>query len=239
MQNSNIYVIIPAAGLGERMGAGVNKVFLELAGEPVIKRTLDVFQALPEITAIQLVGRKQELEWLNEKVAEWQIGKALPPVAGGKTRQDSVHRGLQALLPITQQGHDHELVLVHDAARCLVTPDIVRRCIAHTRMKGSCVAAMPVKDTIKRVAENGLIFETLDRAELWQIQTPQAFCYKDLFHAYQKAAAVGLVATDDASVLEAEGGRVAVVEGSYENIKITTAEDLVLAEVYLRNRSET
>lgn len=236
MHNEKIYVIIPAAGLGERMGAGVNKVFLELEGEPVIKRTLDVFQALTEITAIQLVGRKQELDWLNTRIAEWQIDKALPAVAGGKTRQDSVLKGLRALSAGVES--NHALVLVHDAARCLVTPDIIRRCIAQTRVKGSCVAAMPVKDTIKRVAENGLIFETLDRAELWQIQTPQSFRFKELYHAYQRAAEVGLLATDDASVLEAMGGKVSVVEGSYENIKLTTAEDLSLAEIYLKNRSK-
>ncbi len=252
--NQKIYVVIPAAGMGARMGAGKNKVFLELAGEAILKRTLDAFQALPEITAIQVVGRADELADLASFLDAWQISKALPPVAGGETRQASVLNGLLALHALVRDtvtisappgapapdpaATDDPLVLIHDAARCLVSPEIIRECIRYTREQGACVAAIPVKDTIKRVDASGQIHETLDRSELWQIQTPQSFRFSEILAAYQSALSRGISVTDDAAVMEAAGGAVSVVEGSHENIKITTAEDLTFAEVFLRNRRE-
>lgn len=260
--NQKIYVVIPAAGMGARMGAGKNKVFLELAGEPILKRTLDAFQALPEITAIQVVGRAEELIDLESFLAEWQITKAQPPVAGGETRQASVLNGLLALQELLNDSGagavsasssalapdpapdtatastEDPLVLIHDAARCLVSPEIIRECIRYTREQGACVAAIPVKDTIKRVDASGQIHETLDRSALWQIQTPQSFRFSEILAAYQSALSRGISVTDDAAVMEAAGGAVSVVEGSHENIKITTAEDLTFAEVFLRNRRE-
>ncbi len=229
------YVIIPAAGMGTRMDAGVNKVHLELAGRSLLQRTLLVFEAMEEISAIQLVVREEELNELKHNLKAWGISKAANPVVGGSSRQASVHQGLKALSAFVVD--EEAVVLVHDAARCLVTPEIVRRCLEHLLSVGPCVAAVPVKDTIKSVDAELAVTKTLDRSLLWQVQTPQAFSLKALRKAYDEAELCGLEGTDDASLFEARGGLVHVVMGSYENIKITTPEDLALAELYLKRRS--
>ncbi len=240
---SKVFVVIPAAGMGERMGAGVNKVLLELDGQVILQRTLSIFEDLPEVAAIQVVCRAEERDWINAQQINWGISKALSACVGGETRQESVFNGLKVLAGMQdfslEEDGEHPIVLIHDAARCLVTADIIRRCINHVEAVGSCVAAVPVKDTIKRVSADGIVHETLVRDELWQIQTPQAFRFASIINAYQSAEKNGLLATDDASVMEALGEDVAVVEGSYQNIKLTTAEDLVIAQAYLQSRQQS
>lgn len=233
-----VWVVVPAAGLGERMGAGVNKVHLELGGMSLLQRCLRIFQNLPEVDLILPVCRSAELGELGARLKGWDLSKVLPPVAGGETRRDSVMAGLEAFAA-RRPGREEPLVLIHDAARCLVEEAVIRRCIAGALRAGACVAGVPVKDTVKRVGAGDAILETPPREALRQIQTPQAFRFDRLLAAYRAACLADLPVTDDASVMEAAGARVFVVEGSYRNIKLTTAEDLAVAESYLRAEEET
>lgn len=224
-----VTAIVLAAGSGRRMNSAVHKQYLELAGKPVIYYALKAFGE-SGVTDIVLVTGRGETEYCRHGIVEKYGLRGISSIAeGGKERYHSVYEGLKAAA-----GSDY--VLIHDGARPLVTPDLIRRCIEEVRHCQACVAAMPVKDTIKIVGEDGFAKGTPDRKLLWQMQTPQAFLYPLILDAYEKVLSEGAEGiTDDAMVLERAAGRqVKIIEGSYRNIKITTPEDLLIAEAYLR-----
>jgi 2-C-methyl-D-erythritol 4-phosphate cytidylyltransferase len=207
---------------------GRKKVFLELGGEPILRRSLEPFLGLPEVEAVAVALPAEEVgsppEWLPGLDPRIRI------VPGGATRLHSVLQALEALPP------ELELVLVHDAARPLVTPEIIRRCLEGVGPGVGAVAGWPVVDTLKRVDRERFVVETPDRSDLWRAQTPQAFPMSELLEAYRQAAARGMEATDDAGVFTAFGGRVRMVEGSPWNLKVTHPGDLPVAERLLEVR---
>lgn len=224
------FALIPAAGMGKRMGASVNKQYLQLAGMPIVARTLSLFENSPFIDGIYLVIPAEEIPYCREHVVEaFGFRKVLEIVPGGKERQNSVMNGLRAL-----EGHarEEDVVLIHDGVRPFITPELLRESIDAARAAEGALVAVPAKDTIKTVRD-GIVTGTPDREGLWQAQTPQAFRFGIIYGAHRAAEEEGFLGTDDASLVERRGGKVRVVRGDYRNIKITTPEDLVLAEAFL------
>ncbi|MBE5395152.1 2-C-methyl-D-erythritol 4-phosphate cytidylyltransferase [Brevibacillus borstelensis] len=221
-------VVIVAAGSGKRMGAERNKLWLPLGGEPILTRTVRLFTSHPEIGEIVLVVSVQD----HEEVLEWkrQEKLKLTVVLGGAERQDSVRNGLAAL------SSDCSYVLVHDAARPFVTREQISEMIRQVRRDRASIMAVPVKDTIKVVGADGVVQSTPARESLWAVQTPQAFLVSLLREAHEAALQAGKTGTDDAMLVEWLGHTVSVVRGSYENIKITTPDDLWFGEEILRRR---
>ena len=216
--------------MGKRMGASINKQYLQLGGLPIVARTISAFERSPLIDAIYLVIPADEISYCREHVVEaCGFRKVAEIVAGGKERQDSVLNGLNAMKSCTSPD---DVVLIHDGVRPLLSEEMLRMSIAAARNGDGALTAVPVKDTIK-VVRNGIVITTPDRETLWLAQTPQSFRYSVIHAAHLSAQADGIVATDDASLVERSGGRVGIVTGSYRNIKITTQEDLVLAEAFL------
>ncbi len=229
--------IVLAAGQGKRMQSAVAKQFLLLNNEPVVCHSLRAFEE-SEVEVIILVTGADEIEYCRKEIVEkYGFSKVAHIVAGGKERYHSVYEGLRALSGLLEE---EGIVLIHDGARPLVTQEIISRTIEAAKEHGACVAAMPVKDTIKVVDAEGFAAMTPDRNTLWQMQTPQTFSYGLVYGAYEKLLSDvtyqrGI--TDDAMVVESMcGGRVKLVEGSYENIKVTTPEDMIVAESFLKKR---
>ncbi len=224
--------IIPVAGRGRRLAADMPKQLLDLAGKPVIYRTLEQILQVPQINTGVVVAAPDDIDQMYDLLAQLPgFTQRFRVVAGGSERQDSVYNGLQALVP------DTIMVVVHDGVRPLVTPEILRHSIAVAAREGGCVSAVPVKDTIKKVSENRII-ETVPRENLWQIQTPQAFRYEILLEAHLKAREAEYYGTDEASLVEWSGHPVAVIEGSHRNIKITTPEDLTIARALFEEQKD-
>lgn len=226
----HITALIPAAGQGTRMGSTINKQLMLLGGKPLLIRTLEIFQHCDPVDNIVLVAAAGEEENLRQLSGKYRITKVTDVVTGGQERQDSVARGLEALPPET------DLVAVHDGARPLLLFNNLLEVLGAAEKTGAAVLAMPVKDTLKVVNERGRVLETPDRSTLWAVQTPQVFRRDIIKAAYEKANGEGYTGTDDASLVERWGFPVQVVRGSYENIKITTPDDLELAELLLRRR---
>ncbi|WP_139492819.1 bifunctional 2-C-methyl-D-erythritol 4-phosphate cytidylyltransferase/2-C-methyl-D-erythritol 2,4-cyclodiphosphate synthase [Brevibacillus dissolubilis] len=226
--NVDTGVVIVAAGSGKRMGAGYNKIWLTLEDKPILEHTVQVFADHPEIGEVVLVISEQDLPDIEEwaSTVPYDVKLAL----GGAERQDSVRSGLAALSPSC------EYVLIHDAARPFITPAQISETIEKVREADAIIVAVPVKDTIKVVNPEGVVEATPRRESLWAVQTPQAFRLSLVIEAHARAMAAGLLGTDDASLVEWMGYPVTVVMGSYENIKITTPEDLVFGEEILRKR---
>jgi 2-C-methyl-D-erythritol 4-phosphate cytidylyltransferase len=229
----SVVALLLAAGRGERLGHELPKAFVPLAGRPLLLHALEALAAAPEVEAVIPVVAAAELPRLQVLLAEWgPQPKLAAGVAGGAERQDSVRAGMQAL---PQQA---SLVAVHDAARALLRPAAVSRVVAAARRSGAAILAVPVRDTIKRVAA-GRILATPARAECWAAQTPQVFRTEILREALAKAAAERYLGTDDAELVERLGVPVEVVEGDADNLKLTHPEDLVMAERWLsRPRGE-
>lgn len=222
--------IIPAAGSGSRFGGQIPKQFIEIAGAPIIIHTLRRFDECEEIGAIILALRREEIEGFERTLGGYEIRKTVRLVAGGAERSDSILNALEAA-----KDFQPEIVVVHDAVRPFVTPERISAVIAKAREIGAAILAQPTTDTIKEV-EDGLIRRTLDRRFIWRAQTPQAFRYDLLMRANEDARAANLpaaMATDDSFLVERLGAPVAIVEGMANNIKITTPEDLILAEKLL------
>ena len=222
-------VIIVAAGRGTRMGTQESKQYLRLSDKPILVHTLELFDRLGFVDEIALVVGEDDIERCRKWSGEYGLGKVTAVLGGGSERQHSVARGLQALRS--------EWVMVHDGVRPLVTETAVANCCRVALEKGAAGLAVPVKDTIKQVDVSGTIVSTPDRRSLWAIQTPQAFRRVMLLEAHERAAAEGFLGTDDAMVMERMGVPVAVAEGDYTNIKITTPDDLPYAEFLLGQRS--
>ena len=226
----HIVAIIPAAGVGRRMGGVVEKQFLQLRGIPILAHTLKVFDQSPEVDGIVLVVAPQQRQILDaEVIGPHPCGKLLGIIDGGPERQDSVANGLGAIPP------ECDLVVVHDGVRPLVSVELLALVLEAARRHGAAIAAVPASDTVKQ-AEDQKVVATLERETIWLAQTPQAFHVNLLRRAYEKAASDCIVFTDDAALVERIGVSVHLVRSSAENIKVTTPSDLVVAEAILAQR---
>jgi 2-C-methyl-D-erythritol 4-phosphate cytidylyltransferase len=225
--------VVPAAGQGRRMGQKTPKQFLTLGGLPLLVHSLRVLEASEAVTAIVLAVPKAEMDYCRrEIVSAYKFKKVQAVVEGGEERQDSVGLGLDAV------GAEADIVLVHDAVRPFLTTDMVARVIAAADRHGAAIVAIPMRDTVKRVGADGLIDETVDRKPLWSAQTPQAARRALLQEAHRKARQDGFRGTDEAQLIERLGHRVAIVEGSTDNIKVTRPEDLAMGESILASRQK-
>jgi 2-C-methyl-D-erythritol 4-phosphate cytidylyltransferase len=236
-----VSVILPAAGLGTRMTPGhtshaAPKQFLELAGTPILIRTLRAFAAIPEVTELIVAVRATEMERLTAHIFEHGFTEKVRVVEGGDSRQESVWNALQAL-----ESDADDVVLVHDAVRPLIEPAVIRRVIEAVEKHGAAIVGLPAVDTIKQVertADGAIVTATIPREYIVQAQTPQGFRYGLLRKAFAEADADGFIGTDEASIAERAGMQVYVVPGSAANLKITQPGDLELAEFYLSQRGE-
>ncbi len=224
-----IMAVVPAAGIGKRLGAQTNKPFACINNKPLILWSLETLEGMSEIHEIIPVLKKADITPAADLFKRHNITKVRKIASGGKERQDSVYRGLQLIDDRTC------LVMIHDGVRPLIEERIVRKALRELKHCDGVVVGVPVKDTIKKT--NGdVVTETLNRNALWAIQTPQIFTYMSLHRAYEKAMQDDYYATDDAALVEQYGGTVRVVKGSYANIKITVPEDISIAELLLSKR---
>lgn len=222
------YGIIVAAGKSERMGPNVDKAFLTLGSKPVLAFSLLAFEKCTDIDGVVLVVRKDRLEGARGLVRMFGCAKVKRIVAGGATRQASVLAGL------AQVGDDVQVVAVHDGARPCITPDFVSEVVKSAKTHGSGVAAVKITDTIKQVDKGILVAHTVDRTKLWAVQTPQAFRVSILKKALEHATRKRQVVTDEACAVELIGEDVRLVPATIPNVKITTANDLIVAANLLR-----
>ena len=230
-----VFVILPAAGLGTRMAGPQPKQFLALNGLPILIHSLRAFAAVPRVTAIYVAVRSTEIERVEAQVAEYGLAGRVRVVEGGDNRQESVSHALAAL-----SAQPDDVVLVHDAVRPLIDAATIDRTIDAVLEFGAAIVGLPAVDTIKQVertAHGALVTSTIPREFIVLAQTPQGFRYGLLQKAFAEAQADGFVGTDEASVVERAGLPVAVVHGSQVNLKITQPGDLELAEFYLRQRA--
>ena len=231
-----IGAVILAGGRGSRMHSDVQKQYMLLNGRPLIAYALEAFENSCADDLVLVTGAGEADFVQTQILSKLKLKKLRAVVTGGKERYHSVYEGLKAL-------KNCDYVLIHDGARPLVTEDIIGRSAKAAVQDGACVVGMPVKDTIKVSGPDNFAVSTPDRSSLWQIQTPQAFSYPLIRQAYDclmEDPALQKGITDDAMVVERFGGaRVRLVEGSYENLKVTTPEDLILAEALLQRRSKT
>ncbi len=233
-----VAAIVLAAGRGSRMNSDIHKQYLDLGGKPVLFYSLETFEK-SFVDEIVLVTGADEIDYCRSKIVEkYGFSKVKKIIAGGRERYHSVWNGLQAIDPC-------DIVMIHDGARPFVDEGILDRCLADVRAHKACVVGMPVKDTIKLADDAGFSRETLPRHLLWMIQTPQVFSYDLVLRAFrtfmdreEALLSEGLQITDDAMVVEHfTSTPVKLTEGSYENIKITTPEDLPHAEMILKTRA--
>jgi 2-C-methyl-D-erythritol 4-phosphate cytidylyltransferase / 2-C-methyl-D-erythritol 2,4-cyclodiphosphate synthase len=220
-----VAAVIVAAGRGERAGANIPKQYRPIAGEPIIRATLRAFVAHPRIDFVQPVINPNDAEAYADAIAG--LKDLLAPVAGGATRQASVRAGLEALT-----GRNPALVLIHDAARPFVSPALIDRAIDAGRRSGAAVPGIALADTVKSIDDSATVIETLDRSRLRMVQTPQAFAFGPIVEAHRRAAAAQRDSfTDDAALAEWSGQRVSVFEGEADNLKVTTKDDFIRAEM--------
>ena len=219
-------VIVVAAGSSTRM-KGVNKQLLSIGGIPVNVRTLQCFEKSPYASKIILVVREEDILSMQHLVSEYEINKVTDIVAGGKDRHDSVLNGISRL------AKDEDKVMIHDGARPLVTDFIIGNVALELETNDAVICGIKIVDTVKRTDENGVVTETVDRNGLYAVQTPQGICVSRYFEACEKLDDASLF-TDDAGIFEAASIPVKMVMGSPRNIKITTPEDVPLAEIYLK-----
>ena len=221
-------VIIPAAGAGERMGGTVSKQFLGLHGKPIIIHTLERFEACEAVNEIVIAVQKSSRDQIEFLIREFHLTKVTNIIEGGRRRQDSVSNALSHIDP------GAEFVIVHDAVRPFVQQKMILESIEKARMHGAAVVAVRVKDTVKIGNHEGRFERTLDRSVLWAAQTPQTFAKQLLIDAYANADREQIEATDDASLVELLNVQPAIVVGSFDNIKITTPDDLDFANILAR-----
>lgn len=213
-------VVIVAAGTGSRMNMGINKQFIKLEGKEIIAYTIEKFYNNSNIEDIVVVVKEDESDFFKKEILDKYNFKNIKIAYGGKERQDSVYNGLKLL---DKKCH---FVLIHDGARPFVSDKIIDNCIEEAKNHKAVVVGVPVKDTIKVIDKDKYIVDTPNRSVLWAVQTPQTFDYNILIDAYKDAFKNGFYGTDDAMLVERIGYKVKMVEGSYNNIKITTQEDL-------------
>jgi len=223
-------VVLPAAGSGKRMGAGQNKLFLKLRSIPILIHTLRVFEQDSTCTEIWLAIKPEERETIKHMLEEFNITKVKGMPNGGAERQHSVNACVQASVGAN-------LILVHDAARPFIDPKVIKELTKRASETGAAIAGVKVKDTMKKV-HNGIIEETIDRDQLWMIQTPQAFRYDILANAQKQAEQDQFLGTDESMLVERLGLPVHIVESTYDNVKMTTQEDLLIGEAILQKREQ-
>lgn len=223
-----VSAVIVAAGKGKRMGTSLNKVFLKINSKPIIYYTLKVFDNLNCINEIIIVISKDDFDYFNnEIIRKYEFNKKIMIVEGGEERQYSVFNGLKAV------NNECNIVLIHDGARPFIDYDTVILGIEKAKKYKAVGIAVPVKDTIKVVDKDNMVVSTPDRKCLMAIQTPQIFDYKLIYNAHIEAKRDKFIGTDDSILVERLGYKVKLVEGKYKNIKITTPEDLIIAETLL------
>jgi len=226
MKNKVIAIVL-AGGKGKRMGASVSKQYLLIEDKPVLYYSLKAFEA-SNVDEIVIVAEKGTTEFCRTNIVEkFNIRKVSSIIEGGAERYNSVHNGLKAITNADKESY----VLIHDGARALISVEVINKTIEEIKNKKAVVVGVPVKDTIKVVDENGLVVDTPKRELLWQIQTPQGFLYEEILAAYNKVISDNVQGiTDDSMVMEYSHIRnVSVIMGEYENIKITTPDDLIYA----------
>ena len=225
---SRVTAVLPAGGRGVRMGSGVPKQFLSLGGIPLLIHALRVFEATDCITEVIVVVPEPDRDHCRQEVlAPFHLKKVSKVISGGPRRQDSVYNGLRAADPAA------EIILVHDAVRPFVTVELVNEVVDAAKEFGAAIAAIPMRDTVKRVTKDRMIEGTLDRENLWLAQTPQAFQRTILENAHHQGQAVEHEATDDAFLVEQLPHPVVIVTGTTDNLKITRPEDLLMGEAIL------
>ncbi|AUC62097.1 2-C-methyl-D-erythritol 4-phosphate cytidylyltransferase IspD [Cyanobacterium sp. HL-69] len=224
-----MFLLIPAAGVGKRMGAKGNKLLLKLENKPLLAWTLINAEKSQEIEWIGIMGQPYDFEEFTQIIEQLSLTKPVTLIKGGDTRQQSVYNGLQALPSHAQK------VLIHDGARCLATPKLFDRCAKALDNCQGLIAAIPVKDTIKIVDENKTVIDSPNRDYLWAAQTPQGFDVKLLKQCHNQGLELGWEVTDDAALLERCGYSVQIVEGEETNLKVTTPMDLTIAEFILNH----
>lgn len=222
-------VVIVAAGTGSRMKKDINKQFIKLKNKEIVAHTIEKFYNSENIDDIVVVIREDEEEYFNKNIKEKYGFTNIKVAHGGNERQDSVFNGIKMLKK------ECDVVLIHDGARPFVTDDIIKRSINKANEHNAIVVGVKVKDTIKVVSDNGNIVDTPNRSYLWAVQTPQVFKYDIITKAYEDACNNNYYGTDDAMLVERIGYNVKMIEGSYNNIKITTQEDLEFGEQILKN----
>jgi 2-C-methyl-D-erythritol 4-phosphate cytidylyltransferase len=224
-----VSAIIVAGGSGRRMGADIRKQYLEIGGSPIISRTILAIDACPAIKNIYLVIPEEDHLFCQESIlSSIHVRSFIKLVSGGKIRQESVHNGLSAI-----DTHDG-IVLIHDGVRPFIAVDQINNCIKGAERFGACILGVPVSDTLKHTDAQGDIAKTVDRNFMWLAQTPQAFQYQLIKKAHDYAVLNGFQGTDDASLVEQVGERVRMIPGSVFNIKITTPEDFLIAQAWVR-----
>ena len=233
MKNKNSVAIILSAGVGSRMNSDIPKQYIELMGKPIIYYTIKAFEE-SNVDGIVLVCANEYIDYCkNDIVKKYGFKKVIDIVEGGSERYTSVYKGLKVC--------DADIVLVHDGARACISVDVINKNIEEAYTKGAVVTGVKSKDTIKVSDDNGIIVNTTNRANTWIVQTPQTFTMDVLVKAYERMmndTNRGSI-TDDSMVMENYGNiPVQMIEGSYENIKITTPEDLIIAEKFLKSKIE-
>lgn len=224
-----VVALIPAAGQGKRMGTGRPKAFISLGALPILAHTLQKFEACPQVDeVIPLVPPGEGVAWTQEIVSRGGLKKISQIVPGGAERQESVYVGLKAVR------EKPEAVIIHDGVRPFISPDLIHRALSEVRRFQAVAVALPASETIKQVARENMVLRTLDRRQLWMVQTPQSFDYKLILRAHEEARRDGFVGTDDASLVERLEIPVRIIEGSRFNFKITSPEDLLFAEALLK-----
>lgn len=219
--------LITAGGKGQRMQSPTAKQFLLLAGVPILARTIGVFEACPVIDEILVIVPQEDMALVQTEIVErFEFKKVLKVVRGGRMRQQSVWNGLRAIKS------DCSWVVVHDGVRPLINPRWIEAGLVQARETGAAIVAVPARDTVKRLTPEGKL-QTLQREEIWLAQTPQIFEFSLLRQAHRKAYQEKISGTDDASLVERLGHEVSLVPGDYGNIKITTPEDLTIAEALI------
>lgn len=225
----NISAIVLAAGKGRRMGKEINKQYLLLNNNPILSYTIEAFENNNEIDEIVIVAAKDEIEYcVKNIVGKYNFKKVSKVVEGGEERKDSVLKGLEAL-------EDCEIVLIHDGARPFVTNKIINEGIENAKKYGACTCGVTPKDTIKVKGNNGFAKETPNREELFLVQTPQCFKYSLIREAHERLIDDKITITDDTMVAELAGHKVYLYQGDYNNIKITTPEDMNIGHSILKN----
>lgn len=223
-----IDAVIVAGGKGTRMGYGKNKILMPILGKEIILYTLKAFSDNPRIDKICLVTGEEDVAVCRDLVVAHGLFKVKKTVAGGRTRQESVYRGLL--------NTDADYVCIHDGARALISQDLIMRTLDDAIKYGASAPGIKCKDTLKTVSDDGFIVKTVDREKTVLIQTPQIFKKDEILSFHKRAVKDGIEATDDCALAEHYGMRVKVCDGSYENIKLTTPEDILTAERIIKER---
>lgn len=229
--DDNLRVVVAAAGAGSRMGSRINKQYLLLNNRPVLAYSLDIFEQFDAVDEIIIVARESELSYCEQEIVKkYNYRKVSRVIAGGPERQDSVWAGLSHLDDQTAY------VAVHDGARPLLSLDLLQALYQEAQRWGAAIPGVIARDTLKMIDRDSFVSHTLDRSSVVAVQTPQIFQFQELKRAYQEAFYDDFRATDDASLFERYIGRVKVVAGQYDNLKITTPEDIIIAESLLKAR---